>query len=48
MVDLQAVRRAIEKSPQGARRAAVVSRRWLEEVERDLQELVTLRAKKVH
>lgn len=45
MVDLEALRRTIETMPpQG--RVAIVTRRWLEEVDRDLAELVELRAQR--
>jgi hypothetical protein len=41
MVDLKILRRTIEES-----KGAVVTRRWLEEVERDLTELQRLRSKR--
>jgi hypothetical protein len=40
LVDLQALRRTIEESP-----GAIVTRRWLEDVERDLAELAERRRK---
>lgn len=45
MVDLEAVRRTIAVTPPNGN-AAVVTRRWLEEVEQDLSELAQIRTRK--
>lgn len=43
MVDLEALQRTIRTAPEGEA-AAVVTRRWLERVYRDLSELAAIRS----
>lgn len=41
MIDVTALRRAIEQCPDG--HAAIVTKRWLQQVDRDMVELAKLR-----